>query len=39
LYVDCIESKEDKKEIIKAVLEEILNHKVWNILAMLKYKW
>jgi hypothetical protein len=28
LYVDCIESKEDKKEIIKAVLEEILNHKV-----------
>lgn len=39
LYVDCIKNKEDKEEIIKAVLEEILNHKVWNILAMLKYKW
>lgn len=36
LYVDCLEKKEDKEEIIRAVLEEILNHKVWNILSMLK---
>lgn len=38
LFVDCIEWEDDKKEIIKSVLEEILNHKIWNILAMLKHK-
>lgn len=38
LFVDCIEWDEDKKEIIKAVLEELLNKRVWNILSMLKEK-
>lgn len=36
LFVDCIKDNEDKKEIIKAVLEELLNNRVWNILSMLK---
>lgn len=36
LYVDCLKNNKDKEEIIKAVLNEILSHKVWNILSMLK---
>jgi len=36
LYVDCLKNNKDKEEIIKAVLNEILSHKIWNILSMLK---
>lgn len=36
LYVDCLKDNKDKEYIIKAILEELLNHRVWNILSMLK---
>lgn len=36
LNIDSLKDKKDKEYIVRAVLQELLDKRVWNILSMLK---